>query len=393
MISKVCRLVAEYPTGGKSSYGLQPVFVNLSEEQARMGYEVHVIARRSPGQPPRETVNGVEVHRVSSPYNVTALDVSMRLTRGEKEWVLHPHATSGIFLNVTHRWIPTPLVCHSHGTSRSHDAPVSLEGGEIQFNRSGRGIAFHMLRERMLWSRADRLLVVSRAVKDDVTRFYGVDPTRVRVVYNGVDTDLFSPGEAGPLPAQAEGLEGKRVVLFVGHFGFRKGIFFAIRAMKQVTAEFPDAHLLCVGGTPAWMGKNEHRQTLMAEARRNGVEGCVTLLDAVRNDELVGFYRRSQVFLLPSYYEAFSKVVAEAMACGKPVVATRTGALPELVTEGGTGFLVPFGSPAAISGRLIQLLGDGGLRAAMGSRGRETIVSQFTWHRVAERTRDVYNEL
>lgn len=389
----MCRFVAEYPTAGRSSYGLQPVFVNLSEEQARMGYEVHVIARRSPGQPPRETVNGVEVHRVGSPFNFTALDLSMRLTRAEKGWVLHPHATSGIFLNVTHRWIPTPLVCHSHGTSRSHDVPLSMEGGEIQINRSGRGIAFHMLRERMLWSSADRLLVVSRAVKDDVTQFYGVDPGRVRVVYNGVDTALFSPGDPGHLPEEVEGLAGKRIILFVGHFGFRKGLFFAIRAMKQVREEFPDAHLLCIGGTPAWMGQNAHKQTLRAEARRYGVEGCVTLLDAVRNDELVGFYRRSEVFVLPSYYEAFSKVVAEAMACGKPVVATRTGALPELVSEGGTGFLVPFGSPTEISDRLILLLGDGGLRAAMGIRGRETVQSQFTWHRVAERTRDVYNEL
>ena len=368
------------------------MFVNLSEEQARMGYEVHVIARRSRGQLPRETVNGVEVHRVSSPYNFTALELSMRLTRGEKDWVLHPHATSGIFLKLTHRWIPTPLVCHSHGTSRSHEAPASM-GGETLITHSGHGIAFHVLRERMLWSSADRLLVVSRAVKDDVTRFYGLDPGRVRVVYNGVDTELFSPGKGGPLPAQVEGLAGKRLILFVGHFGFRKGIIFAIRAMRQVRAEFPDAHLLCIGGTPAWMGKNDYKQMLRAEAQRNGVEDCVTLLDAVRNEELVEFYRRSEVFVLPSYYEAFSKVAAEAMACGRPVVATRTGALPELVSDGESGFLVSFGSTAAISERLIRLLGDGALRAAMGKRGRETIVSQFTWRKVAERTRDVYNEL
>lgn len=393
MISKVCRFVAEYPTAGKPSYGLQPVFVNLSEEQARMGYEVHVIARRSPGQLPRESVNGVEVHRVNSPYNVTALDLSMRLTRGEKDWVLHPHATSGIFLNVTHRWLPTPLVCHSHGTSRSHDAPVSMGSGEVQVNRSGRGMAFHILRERMLWSSADRLLVVSKAVKDDVTQFYGLDPKKIRVVYNGVDSALFSPGQGGPLPPKIEGLASKRIILFVGHFGLRKGIFFVIRAMKKVKSEFPDAHLLCIGGTPAWLGKNDYGQMLRAEAQRNGVEECVTLLDAVKNDELVEFYRHSEIFVLPTYYEAFPKVVVEAMACAKPVVATRTGGIPELVGEGQTGFLVPFGSPDAIAEKLVQLLGDENLRTAMGRRGRETVESQFTWHAVAERTKRVYDEL
>ena len=385
--------MAEYPTHGESTYGLQPVFVNLSEEQARMGYEVHVIARRGPGQPTQEIVNGVEVHRVSSPYNPTALGLSMRLTRGERDWVLHPHATSGIFLYFTHRWIPTPLVCHSHGTSRSRDVPISLGGGDVQVNRFGRGVAVPMLRERLLWSSADRLLVVSRAVMDDVTHSYGLDPARIRVVYNGVDSDLFSPSPGGPYPKQIDGLAGKRIILFVGHFGLRKGIFFVIRAMKQVRAEFQDAHLLCVGGTPAWLGRNDYRAMLREEAQRVGVEDCVTLLDAVRNDELVEFYRHSDVFVLPTYYEAFSKVVAEAMACAKPVVATRTGGIPELVEEGQTGFLVPFGSPQAISEKLTLLLGDEGLRTAMGNRGRKKMVSQFTWRAVAERTRSVYNEL
>lgn len=393
MITKVCRFVDEYPTGGESSYGLQPVFVNLSEEQVRMGYEVHVIARKSPGQPSREEVRGVQVHRVISPYNATALDISLRLTRGEREWVFHPHATSGIFLNVAHKWLQTPLVCHSHGTSRSHDVPITTYGGEIRVNHSGRGMAFHTLRERMLWSSADRLLVVSRAVMRDVTEFYGVDPNRIRIVYNGVDTNLFSPKETGPLPRQMVGLEGKRIILFVGHFGLRKGIFYVIRAMERVRTEVPDAHLVCVGGTPAWLGRNDYAGVLNGEVRKNGLEGCVTLLDAVKNSELNEFYRHSVVFVLPTYYEAFPKVVVEAMACGKPVVATRTGGIPELVDEGETGFLVPFGSPEMISAKLIILLEDEGMRAAMGRRGRERVESQFTWRAVAERIRSAYNEV
>ena len=393
MISKVCRFVAEYPTGGESSYGLQPVFVNLSEEQARMGYEVHVIARRSPGQPPREEVRGVQVHRVVNPYNVTALDLSLRLTRGERDWVLHPHATSGVFLNVTHRCFPTPLVCHSHGTSRSHDVPITSEEGEIRVSRPGQGIAFHMLRERMLWAGADRLLVVSRAVMRDVTDLYGIDPNRIRVVYNGVDTDAFSPNVNGPLPPQMAPLDGKRIILFVGHFGLRKGIFYVIRAMKRVRSEVPGAHLVCVGGTPAWLGRNDYLRVLKGEIERNEVGDSVTLLDAVKNSELNEFYRHSQVFVLPTYYEAFPKVVVEAMACGLPVVATRTGGIPELVADGETGFLVPFGSPETISNKLITLLKDERMRTAMGMRGRERVVSQFTWRAVADRIRSVYGEV
>jgi glycosyltransferase involved in cell wall biosynthesis len=226
-----------------------------------------------------------------------------------------------------------------------------------------------------------------------VAEFYGVSPEKIRVVYNGVDPNVFSPIEGGPLPPQLAGLAGKRIILFVGHFGLRKGIFYVIRAMKKVRAEFPDAHLVCVGGTPAWLGRNDYRQVLQGEMGRNGVEDSVSLLDAVKNTELVEFYRHSEIFVLPTYYEAFPKVVVEAMACGKPVVATRTGGIPELVKDGETGFLVPFGSPEAISEKLMQLLGDTELKTGMGKRGRETIEKQFTWRAVAERTKSAYDEI
>jgi glycosyltransferase involved in cell wall biosynthesis len=163
--------------------------------------------------------------------------------------------------------------------------------------------------------------------------------------------------------------------------------------MKRVKAEVPDAHLLCIGGTPAWLGNNAYEQTLREEVRRNGVGDSVTLLDAVKNIELIGFYRHSEVFVLPTYYEAFPKVVVEAMACGKPVLATRTGGIPELVEDGRTGLLTPYGSPEEISEKLITLLGDGRMRAAMGMRGRERVERLFTWHAVAERTRSAYDEL
>jgi len=358
-----------------------------------MGYEVHVIARRSPGQPEHETVKGVEIHRVSSPFNVTALELSLRLTRGDDEWVLHPHATSGLFLAVTRRWGRTPLVSHSHGTSRSHNVPISLSDGVITGDHSNQGLAFHVLRERMMWSSADRVLVVSNAVMRDLTGFYGVNPGKIRIVYNGVDTNLFSPLDDSPLPEKMANLGGKRIILFVGHFGLRKGIFFAIRAMKRVKSEIPDAHLLCIGGTPSWLGRNDFEQMLRGEVQRNEVEGCVTLLDAVKNTDLAGFYRHSEVFVLPTYYEAFPKVVVEAMACGKPILATRAGGIPELVEDGETGLLVPYGSPDAISEKLVTLLEDGSMRAAMGKRGRERVVRLFTWHAVAERTRSAYDEL
>ena len=385
--------MAEYPTRGEPTYGLQPVFVNLSEEQVRMGYQVHVIARKSPGQPSFETINGVEVHRVMNPFNLTALNLSLRLTHGETGWVLHSHATSGIFLSLTRTLLPTPLVCHSHGTTRSHSVPFTIDNGVVRVDPSAREPSFHTSREKLFWSSADRLLVVSKAVLRDVTQFYGISPQKVRIVYNGVDTRIFCPSDGGPLPAQIAGLEGKRLILYVGHFGLRKGIFYVIRAIKSLKKEFPDVHLVCVGGAPKWLGRTDYKQLLKEEILRNEVEDSVTLLDAVGHAELIEFYRHCEVFVLAAYYEAFSKVVVEAMACSKPIVASRTGAIPELVDDGQTGFLVPFGAPNVIAEKLRILLGDPNLRLSMGRRGRERVESDFTWHAVAERTKSAYDEL
>ena len=124
VITKVCRLVWEYPVRGESTYGLQPVFVNLSEQQVKQGYEVHVIAGRTGQQPEEEVCRGVRIHRVRPPFNLNALlRVNSLLGEGE-EWVVHTHATCGIFMVPMKRVTRARLVSHSHGTSRSHHVPL-----------------------------------------------------------------------------------------------------------------------------------------------------------------------------------------------------------------------------------------------------------------------------
>ena len=132
---------------------------------------------------------------------------------------------------------------------------------------------------------------------------------------------------------------------------------------------------------------------MKSEIDRNGVSDDVTLMDSVRNQELPQFYRAAEVLALPSYYEAFSKVAAEAMACGKPVVGTSAGGLPEVVEDGRTGILVRFGSVEGLTSALVSLLSDDSLRADMGKRGRERVLEMFTWRAVAEKTRKAYEEL
>ncbi len=393
MISKVCRLVWDYPVRGESTYGLQPVFTNLSEEQVRQGYEVHVIAARRDGQPEEEEWKGVRVHRVHVPFNLTALRSVRSLVGDGEGWVVHTHATCGIFMAPMKRVSRVTLVSHSHGTSRSHHVPIRFKSGSLVVDYSTLGITYDMIREKSLWRSADRVVTVSETLLKDIHESYGIPEERLRVVYNGADPDLFRPDGGSVLPPELEKLAGRKIILYVGHFGLRKGIFFLIRAMKRIGAEVPDSHLLCIGGVPAWLGNGDYWNILRQEVQRYGVSERVTLMDKVRNADLPAYYRSARIFALPSYYETISKVTIEAMACGLPVVATKTGGIPELVEDGRTGLLVPYGSVDALASALSSLLGDEGLAKRMGGEGRARVEKKFTWKAVAERVKSVYDEL
>jgi glycosyltransferase involved in cell wall biosynthesis len=119
----------------------------------------------------------------------------------------------------------------------------------------------------------------------------------------------------------------------------------------------------------------------------------ITFTGKVSAEALRQLYISSQAVVLPSLYEGFGLPAAESMACGTPVIATRAGALPEVVGEDGAGILVPTRDPRALADAIQQVLRDGSEIAKMGDVGRQRVEQLFTWKRVAERTVEVYKEL
>ncbi|MGA2666422.1 MAG: glycosyltransferase family 4 protein, partial [Nitrososphaerales archaeon] len=237
---RVIRIVADYAVGGKASYGLQPVYYNLSRTQAARGHEVHVIARRRKNEPSEEVNEGVFVHRVGSPFNVYALAKVRELANGRDgpQSVVHTHSTSGLFLAAAKRGIRAPVVSHIHGTTYSAATPSTLSFGDITAGYSPLKVTLAYIREKALWSAADRLAAVSTSVKSDLMSRYGMSEEKIRLVYNGVDAQLFHP-IADPQFPEKDLVRGKKVVLYVGHFGLRKGVPFLIRAMKTVREQVP----------------------------------------------------------------------------------------------------------------------------------------------------------
>ncbi len=367
----VIRLADDYPINGVPTYGLQPNFVYLSSEQAKMGLRVTVVARRHGRQPVLEDNGGVTVMRVDSPYSLNSLALVKRLVKERQGALIHTHSTTGVATVAFKRNLGVPIFAHVHGTSRSAFMPVQLTFMGFTQGFSQSRLWYYYFRERFLWSRATKVLAVSRAVKSDLSLCYRIPASRVNVVYNGVDPEVFRPMETSePLGALAA-FRDRPIVLYVGHFGPRKGIGRLIEAMKDVKKQVPDAALVCIGGVPDWLPRTDYWARLRDFVRVCGLEGSVALLDKVPNSQLPMYYSRASVFVLPSYYEAFAKVIIEAMACATPVVTTFEGGPSEVVSDGVNGSLYHYGDLKQLARAIVALLSDraAGKKDGVGGQG------------------------
>src|SRR5262245_8164465 len=224
--------------------------------------------------------------------------------------------------------------------------------------------------------RIDRVLTSSRSSARDLERDFGVRPERLRMVANGVDTELFRPD-----PARER---DPHEILCVGRASDpNKGV----RTLVDALALLPTpVHLTLVDDDAA---ENPAR-------RRAAEVGCadrLRLVGRVPTPELLALYRRAALVVVPSRHEGFGLPAVEAMACGAPVVASRAGALPEVVGTAGGGILVEPESPQALAKGIAQLLEQPAARAELGERGRRGVEAAYAWPRVAEATARVYAEV
>jgi glycosyltransferase involved in cell wall biosynthesis len=223
--------------------------------------------------------------------------------------------------------------------------------------------------------RVERLFTSSAVSARTIERDFGVAPDRIRMVANGVDTELFRPD---PAVARSE-----NEILCVGRASDpNKGVADLIEALPRLPAS---VRLTLVD--------DDHPDnTARKRARELGCAERVDIVGRVPTDELVALYRRATLVAVPSVYEGFGLPAAEAMACGTPVVACAAGALPEVVTTGGGGVLVPPRDPTALADGIARLLAQPATRAELGVLGREGVRAAYAWPTVARRTAAVYEE-
>jgi phosphatidylinositol alpha-1,6-mannosyltransferase len=205
-------------------------------------------------------------------------------------------------------------------------------------------------------------------------------PDKVRVVPLGADHEFFRPGIDSREVRERYAMEEGRWLLSVARLTRHKGIDTVLRALAAIGDRYPDLHYAVVG-------EGEYREALEAEARELGVAARVRFLAGVPDRDLPGLYNAAEIYLgvsrlLEQRVEGFGISLCEASACGVPVVAGRSGGIPEAVRDGETGFLVDAESTEAVAGSLRRLLDDASLRARMGAAGRAAVEREFNWDRV-----------
>jgi len=291
--------------------------------------------------------------------------------------VIHDNQTLGFGMLLIQRTFPAPLITTIHHPL-SEDQKADFQQLPEFNHRLRRAVYYPLLMHQLVVPRLECLVSVSQTAAKSVAKAYGIDEKRVRVVYNGVDTELFKPNP--------QVKRKKNQLVFVGNTEDRKkGIRYLLEAMLYLPK---NVRLLVVdGGAP--------RHIVMEELmRRFNLAGRVRTTGKIPTEEVVRAYQESEIAVVPSVYEGFGFPAAEAMACATPVVATDGGALPEVVGKNGeAGLIVPKQDARALAKAIKLLLDNPHLRCQIAEKARKRILEKFSWEVSARKMLELYQEM
>ena len=398
---------------GNMYCGGQGIYIfYLSRELRKLGHEVHVIS----GPPYPEVAEGVVLHRLKShssivsqygdgnhfgpmrnpvdigEYAATRLGVYTeplafslraygeikRLEPQVKFDVIHDNQCLGYGLAMIKR-LGLPLVATiHHPISIDREADFGQARSRMERLRRRWFYSFYIPMQSRMARRVDRVITVSECSAREIERLIGIPSDRINVVYNGVDTGVFRNSNGV--------VKEPKSIIFVGNTEDRKkGIIHLLKAVALLKDEIPVRLTIVDGGAP----ETTYAPSLVREC---GLEGQTTIVRRLGGEDLVRRYASAEIAAVPSLFEGFGFPAAEAMACQLPVITTKAGALPELVSDGRTGILVDPGDVPALADAIRLLLGDAELRRKMGDAGRETVQHKFTWEQAARQTVEAYQQ-
>jgi len=249
--------------------------------------------------------------------------------------------------------------------------------------------------ERSSYAEAKAVIAVSNGMRNDVLASYPfVDPDRVHVVHNGIDTSVYKPTADVNALAQLGIDPAKPYLLFVGRITRQKGLVHLLRAAQQFAGEVP--LVMCASAADTAEIEVETAAAVRELRAARGADSVMWIEKQVDRETLIALFSGALAFLCPSIYEPLGIVNLEAMACETAVIASDVGGIPEVVADGQTGLLVhydvedPAGFERDFAAAVNAVVQDPARAAVMGRAGRQRAVAHFGWDAIAEQTVEVY---
>jgi starch synthase len=394
---RVALLAREYPP---EVYGGAGVHLEYLARELRQLIEVDVHCFGQPRDEAGVTAHSPDAQLRDAGANAALLTMSTDLSIAA--------ATAGADLVHSHTWYANFA---GHVSKLLRDVPHVVTTHSLEPLRPwkaeqlGGGYALSSFCERTAIEAADAVVAVSAGMAEDVTRCYpAIDPGRLHVIHNGIDTDEYKPtSDRSVLSEHGINLD-RPLVIFVGRMTRQKGLPYLLKAAHAFRPDAQLAVLASAADTPEIADEVEAGIVTLQETR----DGVYWIREMLPKLELIQLFSAASVFVCPSIYEPMGIVNLEAMACETAVVATRTGGIPEVVADGECGTLVPidpdpddpYGAPrdpdafaGAFADAVNALIDDPAQATAMGVAGRKRAVENFSWTAIAERTRDLYASL
>jgi glycogen(starch) synthase len=373
------------------------VYYNLARELSRRGHEVHVICQALSNSY-RAQEEGVFVHRVGTDarrysiiarvnYNLHAWAELLHLMRFNRiDLVEAPDWSAEGFLYCLHK--RAPLVITAVG-SADYPCAASATLGQITIREILTFFAAIAVR------RADAVVAISEDSYNATLRRFGVSATRVFTIPVGIDTERFRP-----IPSHIRrklGIEEEtELILYVGRLEARNGSLYLCEAIPRVTKRFPRARFVLIGkDTRTAPGGKSFKEYILDQATLSGFLDNLIFIDFLPDDELVQMYSSCDVCVYPAVTSTFGLPALEAMACGKPVVATSVGIIKELGRDANFGLAtIPTKDPRAIADGIVRYLElSQEERANLGMANRRLIVCRFSIPAWVDRVLGVYERL
>ncbi len=369
------------------------VVYNLSKELIKKGHKVSILCSNYKkngtyslcSQSPT-SMEGIDVHRLGTVRLGTAYEAPFSFIHALRN---NPDIAHINPYNLINADISGLVLKHLK------NKPLFLTAGGAIFTRSWSrnlpGRIYDTLLGKKMLKLCDGVIAYTDAEKEDLVRVFDLDRDKVHVMSNAVG-DMFLNLQNTPSKLDIEKKYNispqEKLVLLVARMDKVKGIEYLVKAAKIVSENRKDIKFLIIGDNPKYPDYKNYIQQLVKDLR---VEDTVTLAGFVNNDELIAAYKRADVFVMSSVYEGCPTALLEAMACGKPAVATEVGGIPQVINSSKAGTMVPPRNPQALAEALVELLDNPTEMKKMSSRGKEYVNKNCTWDTISEKHLKLYN--